>query len=414
MASAQPSFSVYQHQHNFIYSDSKYPAMVAGYGAGKTYALCVKALRECGLNAGKIGLLAEPVYPMVKDVLQPTFEQVLREAGFDYDYSASDLKYKVKWNGGYAHVLLRSAENYRRWAGLNLAFGGIDEGDLLKDDYAWKMLLSRLRDGNTLSAFVTTTPEGYRWVWRYWVDNPKTGYKQIKASSYDNKHLPKEFLETLEENYDEQLIKAYLHGEFVNLQHGQTYYTFDREKNVKQVLYDRNKPIKIGMDFNVDPITCVLLQEHQQTPRIRVFDEISLRHTGGQELMTQQICNEINRRYSDGYKSVYPDPSGKQKRTSAYDTDHDIIRQNGFELMARNSAPSVTDRVNAVNKIMNDCIIDDKCKGLIRDLEQVVNKEGTREIDKSNKELTHFSDGFGYYVEYEHPITKPITRTYMA
>ncbi|MBT5419810.1 MAG: hypothetical protein HOK80_02885 [Candidatus Cloacimonetes bacterium] len=405
-------FNIYKHQHEFIYSEAKYPALVAGYGAGKTYALCVKALKECGLNAGYTGLLAEPVYPMVKDVLQPTFEKVLKDSGFDYSYSASDLKYTVKWQGGHAFVLLRSAENYRRWAGLNLAWGGLDEGDLLKTDHAWKMLLSRLRDGNTLRAFVSTTPEGYNWVWSNWVDDPKNGYEEIKASSYDNKSLPSEFLESLEENYDDQLIKAYLHGEFVNLQHGQTYYSFNREKNVAEVLYDSNRPIKIGMDFNVDPITCVLLQEHHEYPRVRVFDEISLRHTGGQELMTQQLCNEIKRKYKNYSVSVYPDPSGKQKRTSAYDTDHDIIRQNGFKLMARNSAPRVTDRVNAVNKIMTDCIIDKKCKGLIRDLEQVVNKEGTREIDKTNKDLTHFSDGFGYYIEFENPVQKPQTRTY--
>ena len=49
---------------------------------------------------------------------------------------------------------------------------------------------------------------------------------------------------------------------------------------------------------------------------------------------------------------------------------------------------------------MKNCIIDPRCKGLIRDLEQVVNKDGTREIDKSNKNLTHFSDGFGYYIDF--------------
>ena len=81
------------------------------YGAGKTYALCVKALKQCGLNAGKVGLLAEPVYPMLKDVLQPTWEEVLREAGYSYEYNASDLRYKVKWDGGHCDVLLRCAEN---------------------------------------------------------------------------------------------------------------------------------------------------------------------------------------------------------------------------------------------------------------------------------------------------------------
>ena len=131
--------------------------------------------------------------------------------------------------------------------------------------------------------------------------------------------------------------------------------------------------------------------------------------------MTQQLCNEVRRRYGDNRDiTFYPDPSGKQRRTSALDTDHDIIRQNGFKLYSKSVAPNVIDRVNSVNSIMKNCIIDPRCKGLIRDLEQVVNKDGTREIDKSNKNLTHFSDGFGYYIDFEHPIRKPITRTYMA
>ncbi|MAH46970.1 hypothetical protein CMI37_14165 [Candidatus Pacearchaeota archaeon] len=415
MASQQNVFKLYGHQDDFVYSEAKYPALIAGYGAGKTYALCVKALRQCGLNAGKVGLLAEPVYPMVKDVLQPTWEEVLREAGYSYEYNASDLRYKVKWDGGYCDVLLRSAENSRRWAGLNLAFGGIDESDLLKDDYAWKMLLSRLRDGNTLTAFTTTTPEGFRYVWELWENNPKEGYEYIRASSYDNKSLPREFLKSLEQNYDEQLVKAYLLGNFVNLQRGSTYYAFSREKNTKEVQYIETMPIKIGLDFNVSPITCTLIQEYYSNPRVRVFDEISIKHSGGQELMTQQLCDEIKRRYGSNRNIIiYPDPSGNQRRTSSYNTDHDILRQNNFKVLTKQSAPSVIDRVNSVNSIMKTCIIDPKCKGLIRDLEQVVNKDGTREIDKSNKELTHLSDGFGYYIDFEHPISKPTTRTYMA
>ena len=415
MALQQHDFKLYAHQEDFVYSESKYPALVAGYGAGKTYALCLKALRLCGLNPGKIGLLAEPVYPMVKDVLQPTLESVLRECKFGFHYSASDLRYRVRWSTGYSDIILRSAENSRRWAGLNLAWGGIDESALLKTDYAWKMLLSRLRDGNTLTAFTTTTPEGYNYVWELWADSPLKGYELIRGRTKDNEYLPKEFIESLELNYDERLQKAYLEGEFVNLQHGQTYYNFSREENVNEVSYNYLLPIKIGMDFNVDPITCVLLQESPESNKVYIFDEISIRHTGGEELMTQQLCNEVKRKYGDNNNIIfYPDPSGKQRRTSAYNTDHDILKQNGFRLLSKKSAPSVIDRVNSVNSIMKNCTIDPKCKGLIRDLEQVVNKDGTREIDKSNKSLTHFSDGFGYLIDYEYPIQKPTTRTYMA
>ena len=57
-------------------------------------------------------------------------------------------------------------------------------------------------------------------------------------------------------------------------------------------------------------------------------------------------------------------------------------------------------------------IIDPKCTCLIKDLEQVVNKEGTRDIDKiTNKELTHLSDALGYYVDYKHPTIKPVLGT---
>ena len=71
----------------------------------------------------------------------------------------------------------------------------------------------------------------------------------------------------------------------------------------------------------------------------------------------------------------YPDPSGKNRHTSSLATDHDILRQMGFDVRVKRSAPAVIDRVNAVNKIMESCIIDPKCKGFIRDLEQTNNKE---------------------------------------
>ena len=133
------TFGVFNHQDKFLTSEAKFPSLVTGYGGGKTVAFVLKALEECGRNAGKTILLAEPVFPMVRDVLQPTLESVLRQLKFDYEYRASDLQYIVKWKGGWAKILLRSAENWRRWAGLNLAGGGIDEAGLLKDDGAWKM-----------------------------------------------------------------------------------------------------------------------------------------------------------------------------------------------------------------------------------------------------------------------------------
>ncbi len=72
------SYQVFQHQNSFIRSNAKYPALVAGYGSGKTVAFVLKGLLEAGRNPKKTILLAEPTYPMIRDVLQPTLEETLR------------------------------------------------------------------------------------------------------------------------------------------------------------------------------------------------------------------------------------------------------------------------------------------------------------------------------------------------
>ena len=424
------SFKVFNHQNQFIRSKAKYPALVAGYGSGKTVAFVLKALLEAGRNPTKTILLAEPTFPMIRDVLQPTLEETLEQLGFSFKYRASEMKYTIKWRNGYSNIILRSAENYRRWAGLNLAGFGIDEAALLKDDKAWKMGLSRLRDGNNLTGFITTTPEGFNFVYDLWKDKPKTGYELVQGKTTDNKYLPQDFIDSLYENYDNKLISSYIHGNFVNLQYGTCYYGFNRVKNVDKVSYNSSLPIRIAMDFNVDPISCVLFQIYKDKPKIRVFDEMQLSHSGGYELMTERIAKLIKEKYpyenpnllQPSYKKVdttghyicYPDPAGKNRHTSAMMSDHDILRQQGFGLRVKKKAPSIADSVNAVNKAMEFTIVDSECKEFIKDLEQVVLKEGTRDIDKTNSSLTHLTDAFRYAVDYEFPVKKPITRTYMA
>jgi len=393
-----------------VQSEAKYPMLLGGYGSGKTVGFVTKCLREAALNPGYRILIAEPTYPMIRDVLQPCFEDIVRKLGFSYDYSATEMKYRVKWEGGWCDILMRSAENYQRWAGLNLAAGGIDEADQLKDDRAWKMLLSRLRDGNTLTAFGSGTPEGFKFVYKYWHDDPGPGYSLIKGKTTDNTMLPEEFINSLKQNYDETLLRAYLNGEFVNLQQGQTYYNFERENNVRPNTYNPALPIRVCIDFNIVPCAASLLHytEHN-SPKIQIFDEVELHHGGGAEIITERMVQEIKGRYPNKKYIAYPDPAGGSRHTSALYTDHDILRQGGFEVRVKPKAPRVTDSVNAVNKAFEkDVIIDPRCKGLITDLEQTVNKEGTREIDKSDKQRTHYTDGFRYFVDFEMPIIKPL------
>ena len=49
----------------------------------------------------------------------------------------------------------------------------------------------------------------------------RTDRKLIKMRTADNPHLPPDFIERLKEEYDPNLLQAYLNGEFVNLNTGQ-------------------------------------------------------------------------------------------------------------------------------------------------------------------------------------------------
>ena len=163
------------------------------------------------------------------------------------------------------------------------------------------------------------------------------------------------------------------------------------------------------MDWNVDPLCAVIWQQYTQEPQIRVIKEIALHHQGEGDLMTQRMCDTIRELYPRNNYIAYPDATGTARASSSQYSDLDIIRRNGIKLNVKHINPRVVNRVNAMNKQLanNNILIDTSCKDLIGDLEKVTNKQGTREIDKSNKNLTHMTDAFGYSVFWEYPVVKP-------
>src|SRR5690606_18508937 len=105
---------------------------------------------------------------------------------------------------------------------------------------------------------VTTTPEGFKFVYNQFVkqlrDKPalQSMYGLIQASTYDNEaNLPDDYISSLFETYPEQLIQAYLNGQFVNLTSGTVYHCFDRKLNHCDDEIRPHETLYIGMDFNV-------------------------------------------------------------------------------------------------------------------------------------------------------------------
>ena len=162
------------------------------------------------------------------------------------------------------------------------------------------------------------------------------------------------------------------------------------------------------MDWNVEPLCAVLFQKYSSKPQVRVFKSISLYHSGDGDLLTERMCHTIKNQYPDNKYYAYPDATGAARHSSARYSDISIIRKEGFDVRVKHINPIVVNRVNAMNRALQDnMIIDPSCKDLINDLEKVTNKPNSREIDKSNKEITQLTDALGYAIEWEFPAVKP-------
>ena len=410
----------FPHQWDFLVNKPKarIKCLSGGYGSGKTkiFLTCtiMNLTNKLNPKTGKSnGLILYPTYSLAEDVFVEPFREILDRSNIVYDYNIASHKFRTQFGDIKIYVTNQS----HKIVGSSYTYCGVDEIDIESFNHADRAIskaLGRLRGCEDAELYITSSPEGYHWLYNFMVEKDSPSKYLVYGKTTDNPYLPKSYIQSLRDNYDDNLLKAYLDGQFTNLQKGSTYHGFSRERNVKECLYNRTKPIHVGIDFNVDPMCCVIIQEQSNSPNIQVIDEISMSSDGGGTILTERVCQEIKRRYPNNKYYGYPDCTGKAKHSSARFSDIQLISKEGIMVYARHINPLVINRVNSMNNNLakDNMIIDPKCKGLIRDLEQVVNKEGTRDIDKTtNKELTHLSDALGYYVDFKHPTVKPVLGT---
>ena len=390
----------------------KIKGLVGGFGSGKTYIFIRKVL-HCHItkvnSEGKSnGWIIYPTYDLSEELFIQPFIGMLQEYNIDYEYNIA----KHRITTGYGTIKVYQLQAPQRIIGASLNYIGFDEFDVeswKNCDVAFKKAIGRMRGSEDTEIFIVTSPEGYHYTHKIFVEDDNEDRFLVHGKTTDNNTLPESYIRLLESTYPKPLLDAYRDGKFVNLTALSTYYNFRREDHVKKVKYNPNLPIHIGMDFNLFPITCTLLHYSENSnPKVQVFDEIELHYGGGNEILTETLIREIKSRYPNKRYIAYPDPAGKSKSTSSLHSDHDLLRRASFELRVKPAAPRVVDSVNAVNKAFEkDIIIDPKCKGLITDLEQVTNLPNSRQINKKDSNRTHFTDGFRYFVDYCMPIIKP-------
>ena len=379
-----------EHQADFIESNHRHTGLVGGFRSGKSHAGVLKTITKKIQMPNVDVAYYLPTYPLIKDIAFPKFTEFLTQIGIEFNLNRSDKDIHTP----YGRIIMRSMDNPDLIIGYEVGYSLVDEADVLPKAKMQEVMIKILARNsikhdncNNATDFVST-PEGFRFLYDFFVTNESPNKKLIRASTHNNPYISDDYIDSLTEQYSAQQLQAYLEGEFVNLTSGTVYYDYDITKCHTDRTIQKGDKLFIGMDFNVTNMSAVIHVVEDGEPL--AVDEVAKAYD------THEICRILADRYQGYEMLVYPDASGNNRR-SAGDSDFKILREYGFKVIAPKTNSLVKDRVNTMNMMFRKGykVNRHKCPEYAQCLMQLPYKNG--EPDKSLG-IDHLPDAAGYYI----------------
>lgn len=251
---------------------------------------------------------------------------------------------------------------------------------------------------------------------KHWIKtqlcDPKGAYfektETLKFTYKDNKFARSADIEALEmlRNISENQYRIYALGEWgIEDKQNKFAWAFDEIKHTGNVTHNPAQVTWLTFDFNVNPMTCTVIQHYDRT--VYVVRTIRLENSN-----TWQMCDRIKSIYPNCFFMVTGDATGQHRNTATADGMDNyqiIIQQLGIsenQVVIPTKNPSIEDnqlKVNALLLNYNITIDKDNAAELIYDLNYVEMNE-KKEIIKdrsSAKKFSDFLDNFRYWVNIE-------------
>ena len=385
-------------QKEVILCDKRFRVLISGRRFGKTFLAIQEMAKFSRFPNQKVWYIS-PSYRQSKTICWDMLKQQMIKHRWVQKINEADLSMVLRNN---SVISLKGADNEQSLRGVGLNFVILDEFADIKPQAWYEVIRPTLSD--TLgSALFCSSPKGFNFAYDlYSKQDPE--WQSFKYTTLEGGQVSQEEIEQAKNDLDERTFQQEYLATFVNYA-GIIYYNFDRNTHIIDHYERDSKVIHIGMDFNIDPMVCVVAQQRQND--LIIDDEIQIWSSN-----TSEMIDEIKSRYQ-GYRIfVYPDPASRQRKTSAGGmTDLALLRNAGFEVRVRSQHPLVRDRINAVNSKLKNAngvsslFITKSCKNLIKSLERQIYKEGTSVPDKDSG-FDHFNDALGYMIEYMFPLRR--------
>ena len=391
-------------QHQVSNSNKRFRVLVSGRRFGKTY-LCITEMMKYATKVKQNIWYVAPTFKMAREIVWSKLKQILSDFKWIDVINESNLSIRIKKTGSI--ISLKGCENYDSLRGVGINFLILDEfADI--DEKAWTEVLRASIADTEGDVLMCGSPKGYgNWAYRMYLKGKQDNeWDSFQFTTLQGGMVSKEEIEQAKQDIDIRTFRQEFEGTFENYA-GAVYYNFHAVENVKPKKLDINKPIHIGLDFNVDPMSASVAQIEKEV--VHFVDEIVIYSSN-----TDEMVQEIKDRYGSKAKIfIYPDPACRQRKTSAGGrTDLSILQNAGFTVKCKLKHSPVRDRINVVNSCLKSAqgkryvFVDPSCKIITKGLQRQIYKENTNIPDKEQG-FDHMNDSIGYMLE----IIKPLTRT---
>ena len=306
-------------------------------------------------------------------------------------------------------ISLKGADKPDTLRGVGINFLALDEVQDMRVE-VWETVLRPTLASTRGKGIFAGTPKAYNHLYELFEKGQQRknrdggSWASWQFPTISSPFIPVSEIEAARADMDERTFRQEFEATFESMS-GRVYYQFTRREHVGEHAFNPNLPVWIGQDFNVDPMSSVILQP-QISGEVWAVDEIYLSNSN-----TAAVCDELERRYWRHFKSMtlFPDPAGANRSSGRGESDLDIFRERGLvRIRFRRKHPPVADRVNAVNRMLRSADgvvrlrVNKSCRHLIESLEQTLYRRNSSEIDKSAG-MEHITDALGYAIEFQFP-----------
>ena len=378
-------------------SPARFRVAISGRRFGKTY-LAQRELARFASQPGRLCWFVAPTRSQGKGIVWDSLKARLEQLRWVRATNETELAIDLR-NG--SRIEIRSADAYDRMRGYAVDFVVFDEfAD--QDPAVWTAVRPTLsdREGHVL---MIGTPKGManwsRQMFDMSLSNPD--WASFQFTTIQGGRVSEEEIAAAQRDLDERTFRQEYLATFETYQ-GTIYYAFSRD-NVRPWIQPTPRDIMLFLDFNVSPMTGLVAVQHQN--QVHVIAEVIIWGSN-----TDELVQEVQRRWPGHRVTAYPDPAGAQRRTSAGGrTDISILQNAGWTVRYHRQHPPVRDRINAVNSALCNTQgqrrlwIDPACRHLIESLERHCYKEGSQIPDK-DLGWDHATDALGYGIEYLMPV----------